>query len=114
MLVRFKSKAAAEIVMYEDHAKLLLDLFKKDHKRGVFTAAECKDAITKLEAMIAESKAHPTSEDLRRDIHAHHGDDGDDNDHETKEDVDLATHAFPLLEMLRAAHHGGHDILWGV
>ena len=39
MLVTFKSKAAAEVLMYEDHAKRILDLLNKDVKRGIITAA---------------------------------------------------------------------------
>ena len=40
MLVTFKSKAAAEILMYEAHAKPILDLLGKDIERGVITADE--------------------------------------------------------------------------
>ena len=38
MLVKFKSKAAADVVMYEEHAKLILDLLGKDVKQGIITA----------------------------------------------------------------------------
>lgn len=114
MLITFKSKAAAEIVMYQEHAKRILDLFGKDLHRGVITAAEAGPAIAKLEAEIAESRAHEASEEVRRDIDAHHGEQGDDNEHEPAQPVSFHTRAYPFLEMLRAAQQGGNDILWGV
>lgn len=114
MLIRFKSKAAAEVLMYERHAKRILDLFGKDVKRGIITAAESAEAIHRLEAEIAESKAHPISDEVQVDVETHHGPEGDDNEHEQLQIVTFATRAYPLLEMLRAAHAGGNDVMWGV
>jgi len=114
MLVTFKSKAAAEVLMYEEHAKRILDLLDKDVKRGIITAEETPTAVSKLEAEIAESRRHPTSEEVKRDVLAHHGEEGDDNEHEPVEFVSFATRAYPLLEMLRAARQEGRDVMWGV
>lgn len=114
MLVTFKSKAAAEVTMYEEHAKALLEVIHKDVKRGVITAQETANAVAKLEALVAESKIHPTTEEVKRDVVAHHGDAGDDNEHEPSQFVSFATRAYPLLEMLRAAQKGSNDVLWGV
>lgn len=114
MLVTFKSKAAAEVLMYEEHAKRILDLLNKDVKRGVITSEEAPRAVDRLEQEIAESRLHPTSEEVRRDVLAHHGEEGDDNEHEPVEFVSFATRVYPLLEMLRAARQEGHDVMWGV
>ena len=114
MLVTFKSKAAAEVMMYEQHARRILDLFGKDVDRGVITASETPDAIRKLAAEIAESRMHPVSDEVTHDIDAHHGPEGDDNDHEQAQIVTFATRAYPLLEMLRAARAENSDVLWGV
>jgi hypothetical protein len=114
MLVTFKSKAAAEVLMYEEHAKRILDLLSKDVKRGIITAAETPHAVATLEKEIAESRIHPTSEEVERDVRAHHNENGDDNEHERVEFVSFATRAYPLLEMLRAAQHEGRDVMWGV
>jgi len=100
--------------MYKEHAKRILDLLHKDASRGVITAAEAPQAVAILEKEIAESRLHAASEDVKRDINAHHGEAGDDTDHEGMEVVSFATRAYPLLEMLRAARSGGHDVLWGV
>lgn len=100
--------------MYKEHAKRILDLLHKDASRGVITAAETPQAVAILEKEIEESRKHAASEDVQRDIHAHHGEAGDDAEHEGAEVVSFATRAYPLLEMLRAARSGGHDVLWGV
>ncbi|WP_136413693.1 MULTISPECIES: DUF1840 domain-containing protein [Oxalobacteraceae] len=114
MLVTFKSKAAAEVLMYEEHAKRILDLLNKDVKRGVLTPGELPQAVSTLEAEIAESRLHPLSEEVHRDVLAHHGEDWDDNEHEPVEFVSFATRAYPLLEMMRAAKNEGRDVMWGV
>jgi hypothetical protein len=114
MLVTFKSKAAAEVIMYQEHAKRILDLLHKDVKQGVITAAETAGAITTLEAEIAQSKMHSAAEDVRHDVEAHHGDFGDDKEHEPSQPVSFATRAYPLLEMLRAAQKDGHVVAWGI
>ncbi|MBB3214488.1 hypothetical protein FHW67_003806 [Herbaspirillum sp. Sphag1AN] len=114
MLVTFKSKAAADVVMYETHAKPILDLLHKDVKRGVITAAESADALAVLAKQIDNSKAHEAAEALERDVRAHHNENGDDHGHEKIEVVTFSARAYPLLDMLRAAKEGNHDILWGV
>lgn len=114
MLITFTSKASSEVMMYKEHAKRILDLLHKDTNRGVITAAEAPQAVAILEKEIAESRAHQASADVQRDVHAHHGEVGDDTEHEGMEVVSFATRAYPLLEMLRAAKAGGHDVLWGV
>lgn len=114
MLISFTSKAAAEVIMYKEHAKRILDLLHKDVNRGVITAAEAPEAVAILEREIAESRAHPVTDDVQRDVNAHHSEDSDDTDHEGMEVVSFSTRAYPLLEMLRAAKAGGNDVLWGV
>ena len=100
--------------MYKEHAKRILDLLGKDVNRGVITSAEAPHAVATLEKEIAESRLHAASEDVKRDVNAHHNEQGDDADHEGMENVSFATRAYPLLEMMRAAKAGGHDVLWGV
>lgn len=114
MLITFKSKAAAEVVMYKEHARRILELIGKDVNRGVITFEETASAIKAIEAAVAESQAHPISEEVARDVGAHHNADGDDNDHEKTETVSFSARVFPLLEMLRAAHQMQREVMWGV
>lgn len=114
MLITFHSKAAADVMMYKEHAKRILDLLQKDSEQGIITSAEAPKAVEILEKEIAESRLHPTSEQVKRDVDAHHGEQGDDADHEQMEVVTFATRAYPLLDMLREARKGGYDVVWGV
>lgn len=114
MLITFKSKAAADVLMYEDHAKRILALLHKDPKRGVITAAESGPALATLEAEIAGSKAHRPSDELQHDVATHHGETGGDHEHEKMQFVSFSARAYPLLEMLRAANQAQKDVMWGV
>ena len=114
MLIHFRSKSAADVTMYKEHAKRLLDLLGKDPEQGVITAGEAARAVGVLEREIEESRLHPTTEEVKRDIDAHHGDEGSDAEHEEVQTVTFAARAYPLLEMLRAARDEKKDVVWGV
>ncbi|MDF3034925.1 MAG: hypothetical protein K0S28_199 [Paucimonas sp.] len=103
MLVIFKSKAAADVIMYEENAKPILDLLGKDLKRGIITAAESAGAIATLETEIAASSERASDNDADEDHERHR-----------RERVSFATRVFPLLEMLRAANKHSKDVMWGV
>ena len=108
MLITFTSHAAADVLMYKMHAKILLDLLGKQVDQGVITAEEMAGAIATLENEIAASKRAPQQPD--------------DNpaDEQTGEDLDaskkvsFAARAFPLLEMMRAALKENTFVMWGV
>lgn len=114
MLITFKSKSAADVIMYEAHAKRILDLLDKDIKRGVITPIETGNAIARLEGEIEQSKIHSGSEQVRPDGEANHGDADDDSTPEPTQAVSFATRVYPLLEMLRAAQRDGHAVAWGI
>ncbi len=109
MLVTFKSKAAAEVLMYSVHAKPILDLLGKNVERGVITAEETGDAIRRIENEIDERRQAQA---------AQHADAGGHRDEQEEEggrgDVSFGTRAYPFLEMLRAAHRDGEFVMWGV
>lgn len=113
MLITFKSKAYPNVMMYQDHAKRILDLLHKDSERGVITAEEAPQAVKLLESEIEESRKHQVTDEVEQDVKAHHGD-VEDAEHEAIEVVTFPTRAFPLLEMLRAARDHQADVLWGV
>lgn len=114
MLITFKSKASTEVTMYKEHARRVLEILNKNVDQGIITPAETANAIALIEAAVAESKAHPVSDEVKRDIDAHHNDDRDDNDHEKVETVSFSTRVYPLLEMLHAAHKMQREVMWGV
>lgn len=114
MLITFKSKAYPDVMMYQDHAKRILDLLNKEPEIGVITSAEAERAVALLEHEIEESRKHPPTELVEQDVKAHPREDDDDPDHEQVQVVSFSTRAYPMLEMLRAARDHKCDILWGV
>jgi hypothetical protein len=117
MLITFKSKAAADVIMYKTHAQPLFDLLEKSPDKGVITVEEIPDALAKLEARIAESKRELTTEEKKQknalsvDAKDHTK---DDNETVHEQTVSFAVRAFPLLEMLRAAKREKQFVIWGV
>ena len=107
MLVTFRTKAYANITMFGDVAKQLLELM--GHSGAVPSAIRAEDvpgALARLEAAIAQRKAveaakAPQDED----------DDGRDG-YDAPRKVTLAQRALPLLELLRTAAANKHDVMW--
>jgi len=111
MLVIFKSKAAAEVIMYEQHAKPLLDMLGKDVKKGIISAEETADAIARFEQEIEAFKKQAQLEAAQ----ANQDDEQDEEEEsEQKQAVSFSARAYPLLEMLRAAHAARQPVIWGV
>jgi len=109
-LVVFRSKAAGEIFMFAETARRIFEIIgRKESLRGVITPADLPAAIDAIEAAIEaerardEAAAEAAEEAIRR------GDPG-----ATQRPVGLAQRAWPLLEMLRAAHKKSVDVTWGV
>ena len=114
MSITFKSSASADVVMYDEHANRILDLFHKDASRGVFSAAETANAVAVLEKEIAQDRVRSTAAAVRRDVTADDGAAGEGDEDESAHHVSFAARSYPLLEMLRAAKAAGKDVMWGV
>src|ERR1017187_3994882 len=103
MLVTFHSKTSADVIMFEEHAKRILDILNKNVTRGIITAAELGPAIAKLHAEFRDSKCQLQGEKTQKETEIPGGESEDD----LSEQVSAETRAFPLLEMLRAAQSDG-------
>ena len=109
MLVTFKSKAAADIPMYPEHAKMLLSLVGKSLEpesapQGIITAAEAPAALAKLKAAADASRKSEKDGATKE---------GDEQPGQAIS-VGLAQRAFPLIDMLERAVKEKRDIVWGV
>ena len=113
MLITFKSKAAADVLMYEQHAKRILDLLHKDVKRGVITVAELGPALEVLETVLGESRNQMAAEGLHRESSNQPGEPGAEGE-EHADYVSFAARAYPLLAMLREAKKSGVNVAWGI
>jgi hypothetical protein len=105
MLVTFRTKAYADITMFGDVAKQLLELM--GHSGTVPSAIKAEDvpaALARLEAAIAQRRAADAAKALD-DEQGRYSD-----DEERK--VTISQRAVPLLELLRTAAANNHDVMW--
>lgn len=136
MLVIFKSKAGADIIMFEENARQILDIFGKDLEKGIITAEETEQAIIKLENQVAISKLME-AEEAQKEEEAKKEEEQRleqlkqtnlakyeaemERIAETKKyrpkpepKVSFAARSYPFLQLLKAAKKKGKDIYWGV
>ncbi len=99
MLITFKSKAHADVVMLGDSARELIRLMgKSDALPSAVGPEGIPKALEKLKTGLAEQfAARPDTDE-----------DGD----EEKEDVALHTRAIPLIEMLKASAEAQVPVMW--
>lgn len=112
MLIKFHSKAAAEVLMLSQNAAPLLRAAGKSigdavPERGVFTREQLPAAIAGIEAAVDAEKRNPTSQP------------DEDEDHPDKppvhpmaEHVEFHQRAFPLVDMMRRSLEEGADVTW--
>ena len=105
MLVTFHTKAYANITMFGDVAKQLLELL--GHSGTIPSAIKAEDvpaALARLEAALQQRRAADAADlmegDRRRD------------DYDAPRKVTLSQRAVPLLELLRAAAANKADVMW--
>lgn len=96
-LLIFRSRAASQILMQSEAAQQLLDIIGKPlTPRGVITAEQIGDALTRLQDAVAASPQAAPQDDV------------------AQTPISLRQRAYPLLEMLRAAQKRNVDVTWGI
>ena len=103
MLVTFRTKAYADITMFGDVAKQLLQLM--GHSGTIPSAIKGEDvpgALARLEAAIAQRRAAEAAEAPKTD----------DDGHDAPRKVAISQRAVPLLDLLRAAAAKNTDVMW--
>jgi hypothetical protein len=110
MIVTFRSKAYADIMMFGDIAVHLLKLM--GHSGTVPSALLAEDvpaALERLKEAVAASKAaEEAADDVRKDSDAEDEDDEKSDEHS----VALAHRALPLIELLAASATAQCDVMW--
>ncbi len=109
MIVTFSSRAAADVIMFGDVAKRLMEIMGKEYsEKGIVTVEQLPEAIARLKAAIAADKAARAGvreEDLPESEPAPGG---------SRPYVSLAVRAVPLLEMLEYSLKEEKPVVWGV
>jgi len=108
MLYKFKSQAAAEVIMLQPDAETLLKIIgKSPGPQGIVTVAQVPAAVAALhkaiaaqEAAAAKAAAEPRKDEPDSEI--------DPNG------VSLRRRAVPFIDLLEKSAAAGKDVVWGV
>jgi len=113
MLITFKSKAGADVLMFGDIAQQLLDLLEKDSHaaQGIVTAEQLPGAISRLESLIENecTRQYAKSVDEREaeeEVEIEAGRTG------MAAVVNLAQRAWPLLDLMRCSCAANEPVIW--
>ena len=111
MLYKFKSKAAADLIMLQPNGQRMLQIIGKDSRnggaaKGIILPEQMPAAIAALEAAIAREE-----ESLKAAL-AEAAERGEELPR--TDAVSLRQRAVPFIEMLRRCEQAGKEIVWGV
>ncbi|MFN3439755.1 MAG: DUF1840 domain-containing protein [Acidovorax sp.] len=105
MLYKFKSRAAADLIMLEPQGRQIVTLIgKTPGANGIVTAAQIPAAIAALEAAVLADEAQPPLDDETEDA----------ANEERKDTVRLRQRAAPFIDMLKRSAAENVDVVWGV
>ena len=105
MLYKFKSRAAADLIMLEPQGRQIVTLIgKTPGANGIVTAAQIPAAIAALEAAVAADEAQPALDDEADETASE----------ERKDTVRLRQRAAPFIDMLKRSAAENVDVVWGV
>jgi cyclopropane-fatty-acyl-phospholipid synthase len=105
MLYKFKSRAAADLIMLEPQGRHIVTIMgKTPGASGIVTAAQIPGAIAALEAAVAAEEALPPVDEAGEEV----------TEQERAEAVRLRQRVAPLIEMLRRSAAEQVDVVWGV
>lgn len=105
MLYKFKSPAAADLIMLEPQGRQIVTIMgKTPGPSGIVTAAQIPAAIAALEAAVAAEEAQPSGDEAGEEV----------TEQERMEAVRLRQRVAPFIEMLRRSAAEQVDVVWGV
>ena len=108
MLYKFKSQAAAEVIMLQPDAETLLKIIgKSPGAQGIVTVAQVPAAVAALRKAIAEQEAAA----FARDVEPAKGEKESEID---PDGVSLRRRAVPFIDLLEKSAAAGKDVVWGV
>ncbi|MBK6998837.1 MAG: DUF1840 domain-containing protein [Rhodoferax sp.] len=105
MIYKFKSQAAADVIMLQLNGEQMLNIVGKEPSaQGIITVAQIPAAIAALEAAI---KVHETAEVARSENPGRMTEVEGDS-------IMLRHRAAPFIDLLRTSAQAGKDVVWGV
>lgn len=107
-MIVFRSDAAADIMMFDDVAKRMMELIGRQFStRGIITVEQLPEAIARLREAIAADRAAHAGEYDRPELEE--GPDGSKRAY-----VGLAPRAVPLAEMFEYSLKADKPVMWGI
>lgn len=106
MLYKFKSRAAADLIMLEPQGRQVVTIMgKTPGASGIVTVAQIPVAIAALEAAVAAEEAQAQAAQEEQ------GEEGSTEDR--KDAVRLRQRVVPLIDMLKRSAAEEVDVVWG-
>lgn len=106
MLYKFKSRAAADLIMLEPQGRQVVTIMgKTPGASGIVTVAQIPAAIAALEAAVAAEEAQAQAAQEEQ------GEEGGAEDR--KDAVRLRQRVVPLIDMLKRSAAADVDVVWG-
>ncbi|RLJ38312.1 DUF1840 domain-containing protein [Acidovorax sp. 106] len=110
MLYKFKSRAAADLILLEPQGRQILQIIgKAPAPNGIVTAAQIPAALAALEAAVAADEAR-----LREAAQQAAEADPNAPEDEPRDIVRLRQRAAPFIDLLRRSLQEDCDVVWGV
>jgi len=107
-MIVFRSDAAADIMMFDDVAKRMMELIGREFStRGIITVEQLPAAIARLREAIAADRAAHAGEYDRPELEEGPGG-------SKRAYVGLAPRAVPLAEMFEYSLKAGKPVMWGI
>lgn len=109
-LITFASPAAASVIMYAEHARMLLRCAGRDENdaQGIFTAEQLPAAIAALRAAVEAAKQRDAGAQAQSEAAAEAA-----GQPQPAFVPGLAVRAWPLLELMERARKKGKPVTWG-
>ena len=105
MIYKFKSKAAADLIMTAPVADRMLTLIGKEPAaKGIIEVAELSGALQALERAVSAESPQGADQD----------DDAGGADGASGDSVSLRRRMWPMVEMMKRSLAGNEPIVWGV
>jgi hypothetical protein len=113
MLITFKSKADADVLMFGDAARQLLALLGKDGNatQGIVTAEQLPEAIARLESAIEAERVRLNAKSAD-ECEAEEEADAEAGNIGMAAPVNFAQRAWPLLDLLRRSQTAEEPVIW--
>lgn len=106
MLIRFRSKASADVLMTEAAATRVFEALGRPlEPQGLLDVPELDALIARLQQAVADDDAHWKTLEAQAAAEGRRV---------RRPEVSLRQRVWPLQEMLRRGRAAGHPVLWGV